>query len=159
MTVVTQQDELPPATRNRAGCDVDYYDRFVATSEALRNPTADEVARAIESAAGVGGVAIWKGLLQLRPSASDRSRLRSWAVVDRGDGWLTLGARSWALTARVVLEVAEGRVAATTLLRYDKLAGRLIWTPLSAVHRRLMPGLLRGAVHLLTASPRDASLT
>jgi hypothetical protein len=156
MTDVTQQHELLPTTRNRAGFEVDYYDRFVATGAGLRGTTPKEVAEAVERAAGLGGVAIWKGVLQLRPWPADAPRHRSWAVVDSGDGWLTLGARSWALTARVVLELDGDRLSATTLLRYDNPVGRLIWTPLSAVHRHLMPGLLKNTVRVLAA--REESL-
>lgn len=158
MTTVTQLHHLSPATSTRAGFDHDYYDVFVARSEAVRHRTAEECARAVEGTAGLGGIAIWQGVLQLRPEPREARHLRSWAVVDAAEDWLTLGSRSWALTARVVLEVDDDQLKATTMIRYDTRVGRAIWTPLSAVHRHLMPGLLRGTVHLLGAQARESSV-
>ncbi|MFJ6656054.1 hypothetical protein ACIQNG_06770 [Streptomyces sp. NPDC091377] len=44
------------------------------------------------------------------------------------------------------MSTSGGRLSLATFLHYDRrLPGRAIWTPLSAVHRRLAPGLLRGA--------------
>jgi len=151
MAVVTQQHQLSTATRERGGLDYDYFDSFLLTSEDLPRYAPRDWARAVEKAAGLGGTFIWKGILQLRAPAHATERLSSWSVVHEGPDWLTLRARSWTLTATVVLEVEEQQVRATLLVGYDRPPARVIWPVLAPVHRRLMPGLLRHTLHVLRA--------
>ncbi|MEU8319695.1 hypothetical protein AB0C33_15110 [Nonomuraea sp. NPDC048881] len=54
------------------------------------------------------------------------------------------------LAANLIVRAADGRVSLTTLLRHDRRLGRVVWPPLSAIHRRLAPGLLRGAAARMT---------
>ena len=148
MATVTQHHEIPLRTQARAALDFDYVDRFTVTTEGCSPATPEQWARTVvEDTAGLGGQLIWRGALQLRLS-SGPDRVGGWAIGDGGPDWLRLEAASWALTAHLVIEVGDDELSVATLLRYDNPAGRLLWTPLSAVHRHLMPGLLRGGVHV-----------
>ncbi|WP_237103964.1 hypothetical protein [Nonomuraea sp. MG754425] len=46
-----------------------------------------------------------------------------------------------------------GHVALSTLLHYDRRVGAVIWPPLSAVHRRLVPRMLHAAAARTTVPP------
>ncbi|WP_246083373.1 hypothetical protein [Nonomuraea diastatica] len=58
---------------------------------------------------------------------------------------LAFGSPSWFLTGNLLVRVTGGRLALGTFLRYDRIPGHVLWPALSAVHRRLAPGLLRDA--------------
>jgi hypothetical protein len=68
-----------------------------------------------------------------------------WQIGGRGTRWIRLEAASWFLTGNLLVDTAEGQVSLTTFVRYDRRVGRSVWPPLSAVHRRLVPGVLRDA--------------
>lgn len=92
------------------------------------------------------GRLIWRGLLGLRLSRGQSpDTVAGWRIAERGEGWIRLEATSWFLTGNLVVRTADGRVSLATFLRYERTLGRLVWPPLSAVHRRLAPGLLRDA--------------
>lgn len=100
---------------------------------------------------------IWSGLLGIRLSRGRSPHtVAGWRIAARGDDWIRLEAASWFLSCNLVVRTAGGRLSLTTFVQYDRLIGRLIWTPLSAVHRRLAPGLLRASVAKLRA-PREAT--
>jgi hypothetical protein len=46
------------------------------------------------------------------------------------------------MTAHHVARLDDGELSAGTFMRYDHPIAPLIWVPASAVHRRMMPGLL-----------------
>ncbi|WP_207934764.1 hypothetical protein [Actinomadura sp. KC06] len=71
--------------------------------------------------------------------------MAGWQITGRGQNWIRLEAASWFLTGNLLVQAADGRVSLATILRYDRIPGRLLWSPLSAVHRRLAPGLLHDA--------------
>lgn len=89
---------------------------------------------------------IWQGLLQLRLTrAPSPSVVAGWPIAARGDDWVRLEARSWALEANLVVRASDSEVSLSTMMRYDHALGGAVWRVLSAVHRRLAPGLLRDA--------------
>jgi hypothetical protein len=45
----------------------------------------------------------------------------------------------------MLVQTGDGAVAWTTCLRFDRPLGRGAWAPASAVHRRLVPDVLRAA--------------
>ena len=53
------------------------------------------------------------------------------------------------MTAQLVLVVDDGHLSVATFIRYDRPMAALVWPPLSAGHRLLMPGLLRGTVKVM----------
>jgi hypothetical protein len=66
----------------------------------------------------------------------------AWRIADRGEDWIRLEASSWLLTAHLVIRQGDEHLSAGTFIPYDRPIAALIWVPASAVHRRLMPGLL-----------------
>jgi hypothetical protein len=101
---------------------------------------------------------IWRGLLGLRLS-SGRSpeTVAGWWIGDRGDDWIRLEAASWFLTANLVVRTADGQVSLVTFVHYARRLGGVVWPPLSAVHRGLVPRVLRkAAARVARRSPARA---
>ncbi|MFE6697607.1 hypothetical protein [Streptomyces sp. NPDC057718] len=149
---------VPAATRALSSLSrIDYADVFTLSEDVLpgnvpsgdvgTNATAEQWARAL-----FGDVPspterlIWQGLLGLRLSRGrSPDTVAGWRITGRGEDWIRLEAASWFLTNNLVVRAAAGRVSLGTFLRYDRPPARAVWSPLSAVHRRLAPGLLRDA--------------
>ncbi|RKS05921.1 uncharacterized protein DUF2867 [Nocardiopsis sp. Huas11] len=146
------EHELPASFRDPGPLTgFDYVDLFTrTTSEAA---TSEEWARAM-----FGDVPsamerfIWRGLLGLRLSRGRSPHtVAGWRIAERGPDWIRLSAASWFLTSDLLIRAGDGQVSLLTSLRYDRLLGRVVWPPLSAVHRRLGPGLLHEAAAKIRA--------
>jgi len=151
MPAVIQQHDIPAVIRSIGGLNpADYVEVFaVATNGASAASPEQWFRTAIEDVAGQGGQFIWRRLLGLRlDSRAAADRLGGWKIGARGDDWIRIEASSWFLTAHLVARLEGGHLWAATLIRYDHPIARLIWLPASAVHRRLMPGLLQQTVRL-----------
>jgi len=151
MASVTQQCTIPEAIRSLGGMDSpDYIDLFTVTTDDAAAASPEQWSRtAIEDAADLGGQFIWRGVLGLRlVSRPATERVGGWKIADRGEDWIRLEACSWFLTAHLVLRVDDEHLSTGTFIRYDRPIAALIWGLLSAIHRRLMPGLLRQTVRL-----------
>ncbi|MEV0118208.1 hypothetical protein AB0H77_34035 [Streptomyces sp. NPDC050844] len=137
---------LPESFRALSSLSViDYVDRFAIATDVVASP--EQWARAM-----FGDVPspaerfIWRGLLGIRLSRGRSPQtVAGWRIAARGEDWIRLEAASWFLAGNLVVRAADGRVSLGTFLRYDRWLGRLLWPPLSAVHRRLAPGVLRDA--------------
>jgi hypothetical protein len=81
--------------------------------------------------------------LKLRPSPE---HLIGWEIADRGEGWMRIETASWFLTAHVVMHVDKGRISLASFLRYDRWLARLVWPPVSVIHRQVALALVRRAV-------------
>jgi hypothetical protein len=124
---------------------VDYVDRFTMSTRASASP--EGWARAMfGDEPSAGERLIWRGLLGLRlvPGRSSGT-VAGWPVTGRGPDRIRLATRSPLLSANLVVAVEDGAVAVTTALRFEEPAGRWLWTPASALHRALVPGVLRRA--------------
>jgi hypothetical protein len=89
---------------------------------------------------------IWRGLLGLRLSRGrSPATVAGWRIGGRGEDWIRLEAASWFLLGNLVVETTGTQVSLVTFLHYRRHLGRAVWPPLSAVHRGLVPGLLRAA--------------
>jgi hypothetical protein len=151
MLSVIQQRTIPDAIRALSGMDrPDYIDVFTVTTNGAADATPEQWVRtALEGVAGRGGQCIWRGVLGLRlMSRPSTERVAGWRIADRGEDWIRLEASSWFLTAHLVTRLGDGQLVAGTFIRYDHLIAPLIWVPASAVHRRMMPGLLVKTVRL-----------
>jgi hypothetical protein len=151
MPSMTLQRTIPDTIRAVSGMDrPDYIDLFTVTTIGAADATREQWFRtALEDIAGRGGQFIWRGILGLRlNSRPSMERVGGWKIADRGKDWIRLEASSWFLTAHLVTRVDDGHLSAGTFIRYDHPIAPLIWVPLSAVHRRLMPGLLAQTVRL-----------
>lgn len=145
---VRQQHDIPEAIRALSPITgPDYVDLFTLTTDDAAHRSPEQWARAaLEDVAGLKGQVIWRVLLGLRlQRRSSPGHVAGWRVADRGDRWISLEARSWMLTGNFVLHVDDGQVSLATFVRYDRPTAAKIWLPLSAVHRRLAPDLLRDA--------------
>ncbi|MET9767436.1 hypothetical protein [Streptomyces sp. NPDC006415] len=139
---------IPAATRALSSLSrIDYADVFTLSENVGTNPTAEQWARAMfGDVPGPTERLIWQGLLGLRLSRGrSPDTVAGWRITGRGEGWIRLESASWFLTNNLVVQAAAGRVSLGTFLRYDRPPARAVWSPLSAVHRRLAPGLLRDA--------------
>jgi hypothetical protein len=72
--------------------------------------------------------------------------VQGWTITGRAEDWIRLEAASWFMTANAVVKVDDGRVSAALFVRYDLPIAAVIWPPVSVMHRRAMPTLLRQAL-------------
>ncbi|MGK5558377.1 DUF2867 domain-containing protein [Actinomadura kijaniata] len=124
---------------------IDYVDHFTLATDVDATP--ERWARAMFGDVPTPAERfIWRGLLGMRllPGPSPDT-VAGWRIAERGEGWIRLETASRFLTGRLLVQAAGGRVSLGTFLRYDRRLGHGVWPPLSAVHRRLVPGLLREA--------------
>ena len=141
-------DVAPSVLACSALSRTDYADYFVIGPVHGAAATPEAWARAMfGDVPSAGERFIWRGLLQLRLTRGrSRSSIAGWRICERGEDWIRLEADSWALAANLIVHASDSAVSLTTALRYDRRPGRALWWALSAVHRRLAPGLLREAV-------------
>ncbi|MGV9311058.1 hypothetical protein ACWDR0_02540 [Streptomyces sp. NPDC003691] len=139
-------DRIPAAVRGLSTLPVlDYADHFALTTDTTAAP--ERWARAMfGDEPDLAARFIWRGLLGLRLSRGvSPETVAGWRIAARGEDWIRLEARSWFLDGELVVRAAGGTVSLGTLLRYRRPLGRVVWPPLSAVHRRLIPTVLRTA--------------
>ena len=124
---------------------VDYADWFCLRTDVYATP--EEWARAMfGNVPNATELFIWRGLLGFRVRRERSPDLvAGWRITSRSTTWIRLETASWFLAGNLVVHVSGDRVSLTTFLRYDQALARVLWPTLSAVHRRLVPGLLRGA--------------
>ena len=138
--------QLPASVRFRTRLGhVDYADRFTVRTSGDATP--EQWARAMfGDTPNLGQIVVWRCLLGLR-LAYDPSpgTVAGWRIGDHGQDWLRMEADSWLLAADLVVQIKPGRVSLTTFLRYDRRLAHVVWPPLSAAHRRLVPSLLTAA--------------
>lgn len=89
---------------------------------------------------------IWQGLLGLRlhPHPSP-DHVAGWRVGLREPDRVRLDSGSPSFNCNMVILAGGGQIRLATLVQYVRPWRSRIWPPLSAVHRRLSPGLLRDA--------------
>lgn len=147
-----------PSVLARAGLTrVDYADYFAIGHVGGATVTPERWSRAMfGDLPNVGERFIWQGLLQLRlaPGRS-RATVAGWRIGARGEDWIRLEADSWALAANLIVRDDGSTVSLATLIRYDRRFAAVAWGVLSAVHRRLTPGILRDAAIAVTGSSAD----
>jgi hypothetical protein len=139
--------------------DPDYVDLFTLSTDTEAAP--EQWARAMfGDVPSVAELLIWRGLLGLR-LARGRSptTVAGWRIAGRGHDWIRLEAASWFLSGNLLVQTADGQVSLATFLHYDRCVGRGVWPPLSAIHRRLVPGLLRDAAARVAAKSQRAERT
>jgi hypothetical protein len=145
--------EIPESVRAISSLpDSDYADRFTLSTDVDATP--EQWARAMfGDVPSVAERFIWRGLLGLRLSRGrSPATVGGWRIGGRGEDWIRLEAASWFLGAEMLVQAAAGRVSWTTCLRHDRRVGRIVWPPLSAVHRRLVPRVLRDAAGTIRAA-------
>ena len=152
--VVARQRDIPEAIRALDTLPSDYVDLFVATTGDAAKTSPEQWARAaLEGASALGRFMAWRVLLGLRlESRPSPDHLAGWKIADRGDDWIRIEASSWFMTANIVFQVDAARVSFATFIRYDNPIAAVVWTPVSAIHRRVAPDVLSAAVRRINRS-------
>ena len=143
---------MPESVRALSGLPgIDYADHFTLTTDARATP--ERWARAMfGDVPNLGEQVIWRGFLGLRLSCGrSPATVAGWRIGGRGPEWIRLEAASWFLRANLIVVTGDGRVSLATFLRYERPLGRRVWPPLSAIHRALVPGVLRDAAAKIQA--------
>lgn len=131
----------------------DYASTFAVTAsqsdarsaEQWIRDTFEGAPRAVRSFVVIG----WRYLLglQLGPPRSP-AHVLGWKIVASSPDSIVLEVRSALVTACKVLRVESSRVVTTTFVRYERRAGRAVWSALAPVHHRTEPYLLgRAAIN------------
>ncbi|HLR95792.1 MAG TPA: DUF2867 domain-containing protein [Jiangellaceae bacterium] len=152
VTGVVGTANLPKEVRELGGiAAADYADAFTINTDLEATP--EQWARAMfGDTPEFVAMLLWRGLLGLRlVHTASPDTIAGWRVAERGAEWIRLQSESRILTASLVVHATAGQMSLATFMRYDRPAGAGIWTLVSAVHRRLAPGLLRTAVDHLRA--------
>jgi hypothetical protein len=140
---------LPNAIRSLAAlASPDYVDLYTVTTSEATDKSPEEWARAVleDTPLGRSAPALWRLLgLRLGPPHS-KEYVQGWKIADRGDNWIRLEAASWFMTAHAVVQVDEAHVSVALFLRYDRPMASLVWPPVSIMHRRAVPAMLRQAL-------------
>ncbi|MDF2976487.1 MAG: hypothetical protein K0S40_1215 [Actinomycetospora sp.] len=135
--------DAPAAVRARSTLhDPAYLDHDVLATDP--GPwTPEQVARVMfEDVGGARARAIWRTLmLRIDPRPSP-DRVAGWRIDGAGDDWIRLHAETWWGRAQLIVHHGDGHLALTTVMAYDHPAAPAIWGAASAVHRRVVPGLL-----------------
>ncbi|MET8798190.1 hypothetical protein ABZV91_17365 [Nocardia sp. NPDC004568] len=153
--VARRQHEIGESVRAHSGMAVyDYADQFTIDTPPGAAATPEEWARtALGDVAGARGQFVWRVVLGLRlRRRSSAGQVAGWPIVERGATWITLGARSWLISGRLVLELSDGTASVATFVHYERRLGERIWAAVSPGHRRFAPVLLTEASRIL--SPR-----
>jgi hypothetical protein len=154
MTGTVARQHVPESIRALSSLpDQDYADLFTLLTDTTATP--EQWARSMfGSTPSAAELLIWRVLLGLR-LARGRSpaTVAGWRISGRGADWVRLEAASWFLTGNLLVLTADGRVSLATFLHYERRVGRWVWPPLSALHRRLVPGVLRSAAARSTRKP------
>ena len=126
---------------------IDYADHFTLLTDA--NATPEAWARAMfGDTPSAGEQLIWHVVLGLRLSRGrSPDTVAGWWIGGRGDDWIRLEAASWFLAANLVVQASGDRVALATFIHYDRWLAHLMWPRLSAIHRGLIPNVLRNAAN------------
>lgn len=124
---------------------IDYGDQFTLSTDIQAPP--EQWARAMfGDVPDLAERFVWRGLLGLRlQHGRSHTTVAGWRIGGRGADWIRLEADSGLLTGNLVVRTGDGQVSLTTLVHYERGLGRAWWPPLSAIHRRLTPGVLRDA--------------
>lgn len=139
---------IPAAVRALSSLpDIDYADSFTLATGPVPPATPERWARAMfGDVPSIGEWVIWRGVLGLRLSAGrSPGTVGGWRIGGRGDDWIRLEAASWFLSCNLLVKTTRASVSLVTFLRYDRRLGQFVWPPLSAVHRGLVPAVLRDA--------------
>jgi hypothetical protein len=147
--------KLPEAVRALSSLPyLDYADQFTLSTDAGEDVTPERWARAMfGNVPSVGELLIWRGLLGLRLCLQQSpATVAGWKIGGRGEDWVRLEATSWLLVGNLVVQKTHGKVSLATFLHYRWWLGHVVWFLLSAVHRLLVPRVLRSAVAKIGAS-------
>ena len=129
----------------------DYTDWFTATArEAPPRPAEAWLRAMLDSSPGPLRrfiVVVQRSLLGLHlESRPSPDHLLGWRIAARGDDWVRIEAASWFMTGHVLFHLEGRRLSVGTFVRYDRPVARLVWPPVSLIHRQVGFALMRHAL-------------
>ncbi|MGW0004529.1 hypothetical protein [Nocardia grenadensis] len=151
--VARRQHRISTSIRAHSGmADYDYADQFTIDTVPGTAATPEEWARtALGEVAGARGQFVWRIVLGLRlRRRAAAGQAAGWPIIERGATWITLGARSWLISGRLVVELTGGTASVATFVRYERHMGERIWSAIAPGHRRFAPLLLTEASRILS---------
>jgi hypothetical protein len=146
--VVGLRDVPEAISRVNTLANPDYVDVFTIASREAKDHSPEEWARAAleNTPTGRSAPILWGSIgLRLGPRPSSQ-HVQGWSITGSAEDWIRLEAASWFMTANAVVKVDDGQVSAALFVRYDRPIAAVIWPPVSVMHRRAMPRLLRQAL-------------
>jgi hypothetical protein len=149
---VTQHRVIPEKVRSLDTFDdPGYIDHFTVEASKASDHSPEEWLRVtLENSSATGRFLAWQVGCALRlEKEPSPDYIVGWRIADSGDDWLRLEATSWFMTAHIVTLVEDEQISISLFIHYDRSVGKVIWTPLSKLHQRLMPGLLRHGVRMM----------
>jgi hypothetical protein len=126
----------------------DYVDVFTITLRGAKDNSPEEWARAAleNTPTGRSAPLLWRFIgLRLGPRPSSQ-HVQGWTITGRAEDWIRMEAASWFMTANAVVKVDDGQLSCALFVRYDRSIAAVLWPPVSVMHRRAMPRLLRQAL-------------
>jgi hypothetical protein len=141
--------EVALASSLRDAAYADAFEVDIASNTQAASPSPEIWARAVFEGAPAAMrwfmVAGWRLGLGLHLQTRSPEHVVGWKIAGRGPNWVSLEQDSWMLTAQLVCFMDGGRAVQATFVRYDRSLAQWVWPPVSIVHRRIVPYLLRHA--------------
>lgn len=127
---------------------IDYVDHFMIPHQVKGHATPEQWARAMfGDAPDPTERLLWSGILGLRLSReASAETIAGWKITGQGEGWVRTFAASWNANAELIIHASHEMVGLATVVRYMRKPAPFLWVPVSFVHRRLVPVLLRSTV-------------
>ncbi|WP_150461304.1 hypothetical protein [Nesterenkonia ebinurensis] len=143
--------EVSTSTWEKTPLRPHYADEFVLQLNTPVKERPEDWARAIfGDRPDMGQWFIFQALLhyplQMQPSPHT---VVGWPIAQQTENWIRLENRSASTTCHLLISRDDDKVSLTTLMRYHRRFGKWTWEPLSFIHRRLAPDLLRNAARAL----------
>jgi len=159
-STVAWQRNVPAAVRRHDSFDHhDYADVFTAITPAASQRSPEEWVRLMldDPSLGVRAVVLIAAVAQrlflgfpLEAPGGQRhqphSSIFGWRITARGHDWIRLEAASRLMSGHLVLQCGDERLSLATFVRYERRLARLIWPPVSLLHRQVGLFLMRHAV-------------
>lgn len=151
----TWHREAPASSRALATMPhPDYTDVFTGTLHAPFDMPPDRWVRGLLRTVPRHGrlflgavLAVQRLVLGLRlPRRPTPDGLLGWTVTGRGDDWLRLDAASPMMRGQLVFRADGRQLSVATFVRYERRRARVIWPPVSILHRAVGLALIRYAV-------------
>jgi hypothetical protein len=152
--------QVPDATIARAGMAADDADRFsIEVPEVRRSALAWARTVLEETEAGRSAPRFWTAIgVRLGPRPSP-DHVQGWSILDQQESWVVLGSRTPYLEARAVVEVEGATVSVALVVHFRlPLVGRAAWWPISILHRRGVPVMLRQARRVAVTGHGDITV-
>ena len=128
--------------------DADYVDAVTMTTDGHIDASPEEWARALleDTATGRSAPRLWHALgLRLGPRPSP-DHVQGWRIADHGEDWIRLETSSWFMTGHAVAHIGAADVTLALFVRFDRPIAAVVWPPVSVLHRRVLPVMLRQAL-------------